>query len=256
VKFRLGKNLYPAVFVNYATEKFNLYSCRGRLASAILNKKAEKCKDTLEFIQLTNQIFARVPEKYIGSSIKPAQVISEIQALLNIVHELKVHTMLEIGSFNGGTLFLFTRMIEPNANIVSLDMPGARFGKGVEGNEKFKIPFFTNFARDNQKISLIRGNSHLTSSFSKVKAALKGHSLDFLFIDGDHTYEGVKKDFEMYRPLVRRGGVVAFHDICKHPPKSGCDVHSFWNEVKRYYPHKEFISDPNQSWAGIGVLYL
>jgi hypothetical protein len=30
--------------------------------------------------------------------------------------------------------------------------------------------------------------------------------VDFLFIDGDHTYEGVKKDFEMYSPLVRREG--------------------------------------------------
>ena len=36
---------------------------------------------------------------------------------------------------------------------------------------------------------------------------------DFLFIDGDHTVEGVTKDFLLYRPLVRKGGVIAFHDI-------------------------------------------
>ena len=31
-------------------------------------------------------------------------------------------------------------------------------------------------------------------------------------IDGDHTYEGVKADFERYAPLVRRGGVIIFDD--------------------------------------------
>jgi predicted O-methyltransferase YrrM len=46
---------------------------------------------------------------------------------------------------------------------------------------------------------------------------LNEQNLDFLFIDGDHTYKGVKEDFEMYSPLVRKGGVIAFHDITKHP---------------------------------------
>jgi len=49
---------------------------------------------------------------------------------------------------------------------------------------------------------------------------LNGEPLDFLFIDGDHTYEGVKRDFEMYSPLVRNGGIIAFHDIVKHPPET------------------------------------
>jgi predicted O-methyltransferase YrrM len=44
---------------------------------------------------------------------------------------------------------------------------------------------------------------------------LKGSEGDFLFIDGDHTYQGVKQDFQMYSPLVKKGGIVAFHDIVK-----------------------------------------
>jgi 2-keto-3-deoxy-L-rhamnonate aldolase RhmA len=39
-----------------------------------------------------------------------------------------------------------------------------------------------------------------------VKEVLGGQPLDYLFIDGDHTYEGVRKDFEMYGPLVRAAG--------------------------------------------------
>lgn len=36
---------------------------------------------------------------------------------------------------------------------------------------------------------------------------------DFLHIDGDHTYEGIKQDYLDYSPMVRPGGVVAIHDL-------------------------------------------
>ena len=37
--------------------------------------------------------------------------------------------------------------------------------------------------------------------------------VDFLFIDGDHSLEGVKLDDEQYGQLVRSGGIIAFHDV-------------------------------------------
>jgi predicted O-methyltransferase YrrM len=80
--------------------------------------------------------------------------------------------------------------------------------------------------------------------------------VDFLFIDGDNTYEGVKKDFEMYSLLVRNGGVIAFHDICPHPPETGCEVSRFWNKVKQRYKYAEIVKDCNQKWSGICVLYV
>jgi predicted O-methyltransferase YrrM len=88
--------------------------------------------------------------------------------------------------------------------------------------------------------------------------------LDFLFIDGDHSYEGVKKDFEIYSSLVRKGGIIAFHDIVpdyytrygiRTPSYTG-GVPKFWNEIKYNYRYIEIIEDPNQDGYGIGVLYL
>ena len=187
-----------------------------------------------------------------GWSIKPAQVKEEIEILLSKVSDIKAEAMLEIGTFNGGTLYLFARIINSTSEIISLDMPGGKFGGGYE---KFKIPFFTNFARGNQKIYLIRANSHLPSSLQKVENILKGKEIDFLFIDGDHSYNGVKKDFEMYSPLVRKGGLIVFHDICNHPAGTECDVSSFWNEIKHSYKHQEIIKDSSQNWAGIGLIY-
>ena len=67
----------------------------------------------------------------------------------------------------------------------------------------------------------MRANSHNLDTLNKVKRILADRPIDLLFIDGDHTYVGVKMDFEMYRPLVRKGGIIAFHDIVPHPPETG-----------------------------------
>jgi predicted O-methyltransferase YrrM len=75
-----------------------------------------------------------------------------------------------------------------------------------------KIPILTRLVlsyKSNGKIRLIQGDSHDKETLKKVS----DRKYDLLFIDGDHSFEGVKKDFEMYSPLVRKGGLVAFHDI-------------------------------------------
>jgi hypothetical protein len=97
---------------------------------------------------------------------------------------------------------------------------------------------------------------------------LGGAQLDYLFLDGDHKYGGVSRDFEMYAPLVRRGGMVAFHDIVTYDAKSRCEVMTFWSEIKQKYRHREFVEETprgsqpvaitgsRMETAGLGVLYM
>lgn len=54
---------------------------------------------------------------------------------------------------------------------------------------------------------------------------------DFLFIDASHLYADVKADYENYSPLVRRGGIIAFHDAL---PRPGHEVYRFLEEMKEY----------------------
>jgi len=58
----------------------------------------------------------------------------------------------------------------------------------------------------------------------------------------------------MYAPLVREGGLIAFHDICYHPHFPDCKVDKFWNEVKKGYEHWEYVDPQDDTWGGIGVL--
>ena len=105
----------------------------------------------------------------------------------------------------------------------------------------------------NGKVTLINADSHKDETYIKVMREMRG-ALDLLFIDGDHSYEGVKQDFEMYSPLVRNGGLVVFHDIVKQTSEVNCNVKKFWDEIKDEYDYIEIITYPEQGGFGIGVL--
>jgi predicted O-methyltransferase YrrM len=180
-------------------------------------------------------------------------VKEEIRQLLKVLQETRARVVVEIGTWQGGTLFLFARVAQPNAIIISVDLPRGPFGAGYP---QWKAPLYESFAEQGQKIYLVRGDSHDPRSLHEVMSLLNGEAVDLLFIDGDHAYEGVKKDFEMYKGLLRDGGIVAFHDICRHPPETLCEVSRFWNEIKSSHRYMEIVKDWNQGNSGIGVIYL
>lgn len=185
--------------------------------------------------------------------IKPIQIRDEIAELLDILSKRKPKVILEIGTANGGTLFLFSRVASEEATLISVDLPGGKFGGGYP---EWKIPLYKAFALPTQDIHLIRADSHDSKTLEIVKKILNGRKVDFLFIDGDHTYEGVRVDFEMYSPLVKRGGIIAFHDIVPGPEENVGGVPRFWAELKNYsnYRYREIVKRFDQGGYGIGIL--
>jgi predicted O-methyltransferase YrrM len=185
-------------------------------------------------------------------AIAVQQVPSEISELASLIAELKPLTILEIGTSRGGSLFILCRLAAQNASIISVDLPGAGFG---EAYTKQHAKLFEQFALKGQSLTLVKSDSHSQETLERVNSLLGGKTVDLLFIDGDHTYEGVKKDFEMYSPLVTRGGVIALHDIAVHTKFTNCGVDRFWSEVRQTAQYREIIADRQQGWAGIGVLW-
>lgn len=181
------------------------------------------------------------------------QMPSELKALGEILAQLRPEGALEIGTARGGTLFFLTRLASPRATIVSVDLPGGRFGGGYGNRRKW---FYQRFSRGSQQLHLLQGDSHSAEMLEQVKGKFGKQLVDYLFIDGDHSYEGVKKDFEMYSSIVRKGGLIAFHDIVNGPSDSVGGVPQFWNEIKSGYRHDEFIDDPRQGGLGIGLIHV
>jgi len=183
--------------------------------------------------------------------LKPSQIREEILELLIILNKIKPKFIIEIGTCRGGTLFLFSQIASENASLISIDLPKGKFGGGYS---IWKIPLYKSFSLLNQQIHLIRADSHDKTTLENVKIILNNDKADFLFIDGDHTYKGVKKDFEMYSPLIKENGMILFHDIVPHSKESGCEVSKLWNEIKSKYNYLEIVKDWNQGWAGLGLI--
>jgi predicted O-methyltransferase YrrM len=226
---------------------------QAKLAAVILKKRANKCKSINDIVELGFNIFGNFPFRYFRWAVRPGQVKEEIIGLLKILAKRRPKVILEIGTAGGGTLFLFARTSSPEGVIMSVDLLGGRFGGGYP---EWRVPFYKSFATHQQKMFLIRGDSHALSTLDTVKTFLEERRLDFLFIDGDHTYEGVKMDFEMYSKLVGKGGIIGFHDIVPGPPENVGGVPRFWNEIKRDFEHIEIVKNWNQNGYGIGVVYV
>jgi predicted O-methyltransferase YrrM len=159
--------------------------------------------------------------------------------------------ILEIGTARGGNLFLLSRAASRDALLLSLDMPSGYYGGGYS---RLKTLIFRGFLRSSQRLACLRGNSHDRSCLERVRTLFQGSSLDLLFINRDHTYEGVRKDHEMYSGLVRDGGLIAFHGIVHDPEEANCHVETLWNEIKGDFHYQEVIESRDQGWAGIDIL--
>jgi predicted O-methyltransferase YrrM len=223
----------------------------GRIAVRFAFRRFREMNQSLN--DLSDAVGMSLEFNHLGISITPMQIREEITQFLEVAKEINPKTIVEIGTAKGGTLYLLTRIADKSAKLVSIDLPGGLFGGGYE---RWRIPMIQSFARDSQEIVLVRGNSHEEETVRKLKDVLGGRTIDLLFIDGDHRYEGVRKDFEFYSPFVRTGGIIAFHDICHGPAKSVGGVPDFWKEISVKYQSRNILKDSAQGGCGIGVLLL
>jgi predicted O-methyltransferase YrrM len=223
---------------------------RSHLRDAVNSVKEFKTKPA-NIEQTIDYVFNFRGEGYY-ETLDLKQNASEIISFSNFLKNLKLHYVCEIGTNKGGSLFIWCQVAADDANLFSIDLPGGKFGGGYA---KRNIPYFESFCKKNQSLTCLRMNSQEEYTLDILKKKLRGEKLDFLFIDGDHRYEGVKKDYELYSQLVRKGGIIAFHDILERPEEPEIQVPRLWGEVKTTNEYKEFIDfDENAKRVGIGLI--
>ena len=180
-----------------------------------------------------------------GGRIAPTQTPDEILWLLDRVRECKPRVIVEIGTDEGGTLFLWSRIAPGDAVIVAIDSRPL----GLLGRLSAYAIVRRGFARKQQRIELLFGrDSHDSVTVEELSRVLSDAPIDFLFIDGDHSYEGVKQDYQRYSPFVRPGGFVALHDIAAADAPG---VARFWSELCETHRTEERVD----SIYGVGVVH-
>ena len=169
----------------------------------------------------------------------------ELYRLARFVKGHTLEAIMEIGTWTGGTLYLWSRLAEPNATLISVDFP-------PKPDDPALVERFSRFVLPGQRLVCLREDSHALSTREKIEHLLWDQRLSLLFIDGDHKYEGVKHDYEMYSSLVRSGGLIIFHDIIEDPGYPSCGVPQFWSEVRRGSEYVEIV-DPRHHLKGCGI---
>lgn len=167
-----------------------------------------------------------------GALQKPA----ELHALIALAAQARPQVVVEVGCGGGGTLYAWTRLAP---TVIGVDLPGGPFSSGQP--------------RADHGATVIDGDSHDPATLAALQELLAGRPADVLFLDGDHTEEGVTQDLADYLPLVRPGGLAALHDICHHPGKPQVGVDRCWAEARRRHAVCEIVHQPT-TWGGIGVI--
>ena len=144
------------------------------------------------------------------------QVRQEIEEFVTLLIQKQLtSSILEVGlGYFGSTHFLWRLFIN---KVITIEISHDRVREfGANTRE-----FFGKWVLGDGRSSFLIGSSSTVNTVKKAYTFLENKPVDVLFIDGDHSFEGVLSDWLLYNPLVIKGGIVAFHDALLSAPELG-----------------------------------
>lgn len=168
---------------------------------------------TPEIERLIAEIFT--PDHVAANDIQQHEY--EVRVLLDLLlHDLKPELTVEIGTYKGFMAALLS--LATTGKTISIDVVdhGRDFGK-----------------RHGRNLEMI-----LADATQEIATQAIDRPIDFLFIDDGHFYDQIVKEFQIWKPMVRPGGWICFHDINPlanigphgvQPPE--IQVPRFWKEL-------------------------
>lgn len=151
--------------------------------------------NTLKALQLTQNISKEIKDQTFHHHY---YILYDI---LNQYNKDKIINYVEIGTYGGGSACLAIQ--RPNTNVISIDL-GHPIPKEIPIENVNKLNKFKN------NYTYIQGNSQMQSTKDELLKIIS--EIDVLFIDGDHSHQGVINDFMLYETLVKPGGYIVFDD--------------------------------------------
>ena len=192
-----------------------------------------------------NLIFAA---SYIPTSLPfPSAWIGHIPFAAWLIKETVPKLLVELGTHWGHSYFSFCQAVA-EANI-SAKCYAVDTWKGDEHTGYYGEDVFERVDAHNKE-HYARFSRLLRMSFDEAIVYFSDRSIDLLHIDGMHTYEAVKHDFEAWLPKLAPAAVILLHDT--NVRERGFGVWKFWEELQICYPlNLEFVHS-----HGLGVLQL
>lgn len=164
-----------------------------------------------------------------------------------LIETLRPSTFVELGTHYGVSYFAFCQALEKldfGAQAFAVDQWTGDEHSGLYGPEVFEAVK----ARNDELYSHF--STLKKSSFDDASGYFPNGSIDLLHIDGLHTYEAVRHDFEKWLPKMSSCGVVIFHDTNVRERNFG--VFRLFDELKENYPSFEFTHGHGLGVVGVG----
>ncbi len=181
---------------------------------------------------MTEQNYFLQQPRYLDN---PHGWIQHIPFAFFLVESLQPRLITELGTYSGNSYFAFCQAIK------DMKLPSHCYAIDTwEGDihvGKYKSDVFERVNRINQKE--FRYFSTLKRmTFDQALPDFRDESIDLLHIDGTHTYEAVKHDFESWLPKMSEEGIILLHDT--RVKKRGFGVWRFYEEIRNLFPSFEF----------------
>lgn len=170
------------------------------------------------------------------------QTPPEIIHTLRKIKKRRPKIILEIGSARGGFIYLLSAVLgNSESTFITIDP----FLKGTKYEKQFTtykdtINKLKHFYLKNNYMH-IRGKSTSKKTMDSLRKYLGGKKVDFLFVDGDHTYKSVLNDWKNYGYFLDKNGLAAFHDIVAYK-----EVNKAWKKIilgQTEYKHEECATE-------------
>ena len=150
-----------------------------------------------------------------------------------LMRELKPRVFVELGVWKGESYFTFCQSAAEH--MMETRCYGIDTWRGDVHMGEHDPQIATDVAKYNRRYSSFSELKQMT--FKEALPDFADGSIDLLHIDGAHTYENVKIDFESWLPKLSPHGVILFHDVMVRD--YGCRVWKLWDEIAR--PGKSFV---------------
>ena len=164
-----------------------------------------------------------------------------------LIGRMRPKIFVELGTHTGNSYFSFCQGVQEeglNTECFAVDT-----WQGDEQAGHYDGKVFAS-VRSNNQLNYSQFSTLYRMTFDEALGKFQDRSVDLLHIDGLHTYETVRHDFESWLPKLTPGGLVLFHDIKITHEDFG--VWKLWAELKKQYPRcLEFGHS-----AGLGILQV
>jgi hypothetical protein len=175
---------------------------------------------------------------------KPSAWIQHVPFMAWAIRALAPRSFVELGTHWGVSFFAAVQtaaFLNSSLDARAIDLWEGDHQAGMYGNEVYD--HVTARAKGFSGVTLTR------SLFTEARNLVPDDSVDLLHIDGLHTYEAVKEDFDTWVSCLSDRGVIFFHDV--RETKLDFGVHILWAELQKKYD--SFTFDHGH---GLGVLLV